>query len=166
MTQPDESLDRLNAIGVLTRREIEARLLGPLIDALGAKFGRQEVIEVVRETIIQIAQQQGGELARSAGGCGLQAFAATLDAWKKDDAMQLEVLEQNDHHFDFNVRRCRYAEMYRNLGLQEIGEVLSCNRDGALIAGFNPDIRLERTQTIMQGAAFCDFRYTHIANQE
>jgi hypothetical protein len=27
--------DRLNAVGVLTRREIEARLLAPLITALG-----------------------------------------------------------------------------------------------------------------------------------
>jgi hypothetical protein len=25
--------------------------------------------------------------------------------------------------------------------------------------GFNPDIRMVRTQTIMQGAAFCDFRF-------
>ncbi len=29
-----------------------------------------------------------------------------------------------------------------------------------LIQGFNPKIILKRTQTIMQGAAYCDFRYT------
>jgi hypothetical protein len=26
--------------------------------------------------------------------------------------------------------------------------------------GFGPDIQLTRTQTIMQGASHCDFRYT------
>ena len=32
--------DTLNArIGVLTRREVEARLLAPLVDALGEEFG-------------------------------------------------------------------------------------------------------------------------------
>jgi hypothetical protein len=29
-------------------------------------------------------------------------------------------------------------------------------------AGFGPDIKLTRTQTIMQGASHCDFRYTRI----
>jgi hypothetical protein len=50
--------------------------------------------------------------------------------------------------------------MYRLLGIPELGALLSCNRDWALIQGFNPDVHLERTQTIMQGASFCDFRYT------
>jgi hypothetical protein len=49
--------------------------------------------------------------------------------------------------------------MYRALGIPELGEVLSCQRDAALIEGFNPDVTLTRTQTIMQGAACCDFRY-------
>ena len=29
----------------------------------------------------------------------------------------------------------------------------------SLIEGFNPDIELTRTQTIMQGASHCDFRF-------
>jgi hypothetical protein len=73
--------------------------------------------------------------------------------------MRIDVIEQNDERFAFDVVRCRYAEMYRALGIPELGAVLSCNRDAALIEGFNPDITLTRTQTIMQGAACCDFRY-------
>jgi hypothetical protein len=49
--------------------------------------------------------------------------------------------------------------MYHHLGIPELGDTLSCSRDFALIEGFNPEIRLNRTQTIMQGAAWCDFRY-------
>ena len=55
--------------------------------------------------------------------------------------------------------RCRYAEMYRSLGIAEVGALLSCNRDFSLVEGFNPDIALTRTQTIMQGASHCDFRF-------
>jgi hypothetical protein len=47
----------------------------------------------------------------------------------------------------------------RSMGVPELGAVLSCNRDAALIEGFNPDITLTRTQTTMQGAPCCDFRY-------
>ena len=57
------------------------------------------------------------------------------------------------------MTRCRYAEMYRALGMVELGATLSCDRDGSLIAGFNPNVRFTRTQTIMAGADHCDFRF-------
>jgi hypothetical protein len=160
--QQDEILpDTLTQrIGVLTRREVEARILAPLIEALGARFGRQEVLEIVKDTIIQVAQEQGSELAQTMGGSGSQEFIDSLQFWTKDDALTIDVLAQDEARLDFNVTRCRYAEMYRALGIPELGAVLSCNRDFALIDGFNPDAGLVRTQTIMQGASHCDFRYT------
>jgi hypothetical protein len=69
------------------------------------------------------------------------------------------VLRDDDAGFEFNVTRCRYAEMYRRLGLADLGPILSCSRDGEMIAGFNPDIEFRRTQTLMVGATHCDFRY-------
>ncbi len=44
--------------------------------------------------------------------------------------------------------------------LPGFARALSCNRDGAFCEGFNPAIKLERGQTIMQGASHCDFRYS------
>jgi hypothetical protein len=152
--------DTLNArIGVLVRREAEARLLAPLIDALGAEFGREQVIAVVRDAIVEVARRQGGDLAQAMDGASLAAFAESLRYWTADDALEIKVLQQTAGAFDFNVTRCRYAELYRALGMAELGAVLSCNRDGALIEGFNPQVEFSRTQTIMQGAPFCDFRY-------
>ncbi len=151
--------DRLNDIGVLRRREIEVRILAPFIEALGQEFDRQRVIEIARQIILQIAVRQGEQLAAKAGGCSLAQYAASLDAWTRHDAMQIQVQEQNDTTFAFNVTRCRYAEMYQELGIPELGELLSCSRDAALIQGFNPRVKFSRTQTIMQGAACCDFRY-------
>jgi hypothetical protein len=49
--------------------------------------------------------------------------------------------------------------MYRDMGLGEIGHLLSCNRDGDFCIGYNPNMELTRTQTIMKGASHCDFRY-------
>ena len=50
----------LNAIGVLKRREIEARILAPLIEALGREFGGERVLQIVRETIVGIARIRAG----------------------------------------------------------------------------------------------------------
>ena len=159
MTDDHVSVERLNAVGVLTRREIEARILAPVVNALGERFGRDEVVAIVREVIGGIAREQGRVMAAGRGDASLASFAQTLGPWTKDDALRLRVVDESPVRFDFDVTRCRYAEMYRALGIQELGEVLSCQRDAALIEGFNPDVTLTRTQTIMQGAASCDFRY-------
>ena len=151
--------DTLNATGVLTRREIEARIVAPLLDALGEEFGRERVLEVARDVIVNIARKQGAQLAESMGGQTLDHFAASMEAWKKGDAIEMEVLSKTEGDFAFNITRCCYAEMYTDLGIPELGVLLSCNRDFALIEGFNADIKLTRSQTIMEGETHCDFRY-------
>jgi hypothetical protein len=157
--QDDIPPDTLNEIGVLKRREIEARILAPVINALAAEVGRERVIEIVKGVIVEIARQQGKALADQAGGNTLAHFAGSKDAWVKGGALETEILQVTDRAYDFNVTRCRYADMYRALGIPELGSVLSCGRDFALGEGFNPGLRLTRTQTIMEGAPFCDFRY-------
>lgn len=152
--------DELNArLGVLTRREVEARMLKPIIDALGEAFGRDPVLAVVRDTIVRIAREQGAALGRQMGGNSLKHFVDSLSYWTKDNALQIDVIEESDKILSFNVTRCRYAELYESLGIRNIGTILSCTRDFALVEGFNPNISLKRTQTIMEGANFCDFRY-------
>lgn len=156
--------DQLNAhLGVLTRREVEARILQPLIEALCAEFGETRVLELVRGTIVRIARDQGRALREQQAGNDLVAFAGTLEHWTRGNALEIETLACSETEFNFNVTRCRYAEMYRALGMEDLGHILSCQRDFALIEGFNGEVTLERTQTIMEGASHCDFRYRHRA---
>jgi hypothetical protein len=152
--------DTLNEIGVLKRREIEARIIGPIVEALSKEFDRERVIAIVRETIVNVARQQGAQRAAQTRDNSLLAFSTSAGDWRKGNALEIDVLEQNEERYSFNVTRCRYAEMYRSLGLAELGAVLSCNRDYSLVEGFNPDIALVREQTIMQGAPCCTFRYS------
>ena len=158
MNEDAATVERLNAVGVLTRREIEARILAPVIDALGRRFGRDEVVAIVR-VVVAIARQQGAAMAASRGDASLESFAATLEPWTRDGALAMQIVDQDAERLSFDVTRCRYAEMYRALGIPELGAVLSCNRDAALIEGFNASVTLSRTQTIMQGAPCCNFRY-------
>ena len=151
--------DTLNEIGVLRRREIEARILMPVLERLGAEFGEERLIAIARDVIIDVARAQGKELAGRMGGDTLTHFATALEDWKKGDAYRMDVLEQTEEKFSFNVTRCRYAEMYRALGIPEVGALLSCNRDFSLVEGFNPKVKLTRTQTVMEGASHCDFRF-------
>ena len=144
---------------LLQQREIEARVLGPLIRAVQAELGEEKALHLLRRVIAELARQSGAALARQVGEATLTAFACGRERWTEGGALELDLLEQSPERFSFNVTRCRYAEMYRALGLADLGSSLSCGRDFALIEGFNPAIRLTRTQTIMEGASHCDFRF-------
>lgn len=151
--------DDLNQIGVLKRREIEARIVAPLLEAFAKELGREKALEIARRVIEQVAREQGRELAQRAGDDSPASLLRALEPWTRDGSLHLTVLRQDDRALDFNVTRCRYAEMYREMGLPELGRVLSCSRDFALCGGFNPALKLTRTQTIMEGAPHCDFRF-------
>jgi len=147
------------SLTLLQQREIEARIVGPLVRAFRDEFGDGPTLAVVRAVIGRLARESGTELASRLGEATLEAFSQSLERWSEAGALELEVLERDPSRLSFNVTRCRYAEMYRALGLADLGASLSCQRDSALIEGFNPAIELTRTQTIMEGASHCDFRF-------
>jgi hypothetical protein len=147
-------------IDILTRREIEARLLGPVMDKLSSEFGVEKTQELLNEVISQLAKDSGVELANELGGNSLAHLSNALQTFAENGECELEVLRLTDHEYAFNMTKCKYADMYKSLGRPKLGLLLSCNRDFAFCRGFNPGIKLKRTQTIMEGAEFCDFRFT------
>ena len=83
------------------------------------------------------------------------AFAS----FAKGDAIDYSVRAQSQDIYEIDVTGCRYAQFYKELGEPELGFLLVCNLDFPFAEGFGPDVKLTRTQTIMQGASHCDFRY-------
>jgi hypothetical protein len=151
--------DLSTRLSLLTRREVEARILAPLLEAVAEECGEDKTLGLLHTAITRIACEQGRALAARLGGNSLTDFARSVAQWTQDDALEIEVLEQTGEVLAFNVTRCCYAEMYEALGLRSLGRTLSCARDAAMVRGFNPEIELHRTQTIMEGAAHCDFVY-------
>lgn len=149
----------IDEMSVLDRRRIEATVLAPVFKAFSQEFGEEKTQEIMGRTIVQIAREQGRALAKRAGADDLRTFVQAKEPWTRNNALEIEVLAADDHRYSFNVTRCRYAEMYKELGIPELGSILSCGRDYAMSQGFNSHIKLSRSQTIMQGASHCDFRY-------
>ncbi|HUD61198.1 MAG TPA: L-2-amino-thiazoline-4-carboxylic acid hydrolase, partial [Acetobacteraceae bacterium] len=111
--------------------------------------------------VIKLAKQAAAEMAKQApdGKANLDSFRAIQPRWTAEDALRIDVVKSTASEFHFNVTRCRYAEMYRAMGLADFGALLSCNRDGAFCEGYDSQLKLQRTQTLMGGATHCDFRY-------
>jgi hypothetical protein len=146
---------------ILEQRRIEANIIKPIYDEMKQQVGEARAREIIASAITKNAVAHGAAYAQAEGGnTSLQSFHALLPQWKQNGALEVEMLKETETEVHYNVTRCRYAEMYREMGLADIGHLLSCGRDGTFCKGYDPRIRLERTQTIMQGASHCDFRYS------
>jgi predicted ArsR family transcriptional regulator len=147
------------AISHLQRRKIEGRVLIPFIQALKEKYGEDAMREVLDATIRKLAVEDGAAWAKVHGQSTSALRQVAQQVWAGGEAMQVELVGESDDHLDFNIRHCGYAEFYKELGLSEIGYRILCNRDAAMLGGFNDELELARSQTIMQGAPCCDFRF-------
>ncbi|MDJ1656203.1 L-2-amino-thiazoline-4-carboxylic acid hydrolase-like protein [Raoultella ornithinolytica] len=149
-----------NELGILARRKIEAEIIKPIYDILVREIGKARAQAVIGEAIENAAIEAGKAFAaKEPNGADIQSFVALQYLWEKDNALEVTVLDADDRQYNYNVNRCRYAEMYHEMGLGEIGHLLSCARDDKFIVGYAPEVELTRTTTIMQGAPCCDFRY-------
>ena len=161
MSAPDPAEAAVASLGILARRRIEAEVLKPVYEELKAELGVERARHIISRAVRRAAIASGKAFAaNTAGGTSLESFRGIQPLWTKDGALEVETLRATPSYYDFNVRRCRYAETYASMGLSEIGGLLSCNRDGAFCEGYDARLKLKRTQTIMEGADHCDFRFT------
>ena len=106
------------------------------------------------------AMKTGQECAKKwPNKANVRSFVNLQYLWEKDNALDVKVLDDDGQRYNYDVTRCRYAEMYHEMGLGEIGHLLSCARDDKFIVGYAPEVELTRTTTVMSGAPRCDFRY-------
>lgn len=147
-------------LSLLERREIEALMAVPLIKAYAQGLGLEKGVDIATRVVQGLARKAGQETAKRLGSTGIADLAYVVhEIWARDGALEITVQERTETAFAFNVTRCRYVEAYERLGVKDFGFCLSCSRDGAFSEGFNPGLKLTRTQTLMEGAPYCDFRF-------
>ncbi len=147
-------------LSLLERRKIEAAIAASLIKGFAEEMGQEKAIQTACRVIEQLAREAGRQMCERRGSNRLSNLARIVrEVWSQGGALEIQFLSETEDQLFFNVTRCRYAEEYEKLGVREFGFCLSCSRDGAFAAGFNPRIRLTRTQIIMEGASSCDFRF-------
>jgi len=151
------------AISVIQQAKIQAEVLVPLVKALQAELGEERANGLVRRALGDVYRRYGEEFWRAKSEKDLGTImASALATYASDDALDYSVIEQSQDAFSIDVTGCRYAEFYKELGEPELGFLLVCSADFSTAEGFGPDVKLTRTQTIMQGASHCNFRYKRL----
>ena len=141
-------------------REIQAPIVSSLIQGFAEEIGSDKTIKVAKKVINKDAIESGKKLAQEYSGNTMSELTKIVkEVWAKDGAMRIQIIRENDNELFFDVTHCGYSQMYEMMGIKELGFILSCSRDFPFLEGFNPEIELRRTKTIMEGAECCDFRY-------
>ena len=150
-------------IPVLEQAKIQARVLVPLIKALRVELGEERASAIVRKALGEMYRKLGEKWwqAQNANHLG-NNVASAFERFAAGDALDYEIVKQSADGFEANVTGCRYAKFYQELGEPELGFLLVCGSDFPMAEGFGSGIQLARTQTLMQGASHCDFRYTRV----
>jgi hypothetical protein len=149
------------SLPIIEQAKIQAQALVPLVRALQLEMGEQRANALVRQALGDMYRRYGEEFWRTKGEANIgKAMASAFATFARGDALDYQVREQSQDVFAIDVTGCRYAEFYKELGEPELGFLLVCSADFLMAEGFGPDITLTRTQTLMQGASHCNFRYS------
>ena len=137
---------------------IEVGALIPIIRAFEKELGAERAHEIVARAR---AEKTRVDVERTLKGKRLTKMPFSEQGLAKNagagGALEFEILREDEEAFDFNVSRCRYKEMMEELDALDLGVLLLCDGDFPAAEAWGLD--LQRTQTCMEGAAQCDFRY-------
>ena len=146
----------MSELSYFERRRIQMEYAVPLVNDLREILGDEVLVnaleELNRRRLQQACKEQDVNFSRMDEMVG---YYAQGDA--QGDALEYEVIASSSDQFDLDVHRCRYAEMMEELGGRDVGHLLVCSAD--YLSARQMGLTLTRTQTCMQGADRCDFRY-------
>ena len=139
---------------ILERMTIQMEYVVPLIRDLERILGKETVHAALAKRV-ELMTEDAKPHANPAPD--LASMAAGLETYAQGDALDYTVHAADAERFDFDVTGCRYAQMMEQLGARDLGPQLICNLDFPMAE--RAGLELRRTQTCMQGASHCDFRY-------
>lgn len=143
MTKPD----------ILEAIKIQARAVIPIVKALESEVGRERALGIVGSAIANDYAKWQSRRIQTRNQHPRSGDAATMFP------VETQVVEDTAATFGVNMTKCQFAEYFRSIGEPEIGALLTCGVDFANEATQRPDWKFTRTQTLMNGAPFCDFRW-------
>ncbi len=141
-------------ISILDATRIQARAVIPIVKALEREIGKARAHGIVGRAIA------GSYVAwREKRGFEANSHPGSEADDAPDFPVEREVVENTDDAYGHDIVGCAFADFFRRIGEPEIGALMTCGVDFAAEARIRPEWEFSRTQTLMQGAPCCDFRW-------
>jgi hypothetical protein len=128
---------------------------------LEREIGEEVCLDLLTTASTRAGKKQGAALAARLPANDFQAF---VENFKKQEGVfantqTCEVVEESERSLQVRFTGCLCADVFRDSGAAEIGYSMMCHPDAHLVEGFNPNLRMTRTRTLMEGHDCCDHRW-------
>ncbi len=142
------------------RTQMAYRGVIEFIRVLRSELGEPELVRLLNLMSADIGRQVGARQAQNSPDTSFQTFVQVFRPPNFENSLTHEVVEDTEKVFGLEVTECVSADVLRSAGLGgEIGHAAVCNMDYYWPAAFNPNFKMERTKTLMQGDDICNHRY-------
>lgn len=139
---------------ILEAVKIQSRVVIPIVKALEREIGKEKAHAIVGAAIADAYIEH-----RERRGYELNSHPRTEHESGMAFPVEREIVSDGEAEFGHNITGCQFADYFRSIDEPEIGALMTCGVDFAAEALIRPQWTFERTQTRMQGAAHCDFRW-------
>ena len=148
-------------ISLLDEARLQADILIPVLNALRKRIGADNANWIVFGALRNKLRTYYQELSIRTDGGPREKWTAMSSAMfaKIGSDIDIEWINTELESLTFNVKRCRYAELFREMGEPELGSVLMCELDNHIALAAGSEIELVRKTTLMHGDGCCEFRY-------
>ena len=145
-----------------------ATWLIPHLKNLAHQVGRDQLIEMLKKSSLTIGEEHGKASAQARPNHDLSTYGNHLESmftkpgfWSS--VVSYDNLQKGEKAVSIHFTECLWAKTFRDANAPDLGYAAACFQDYGSIQGFNPKIKLTRSQTLMQGGDHCDFEWTQEA---
>jgi len=125
-------------------RERARKIVSDIVLAASVDFLGRNVPKLNRVSILEMSD---ADRERFLSGINVKFFNADAE------------MEMNgEESLLWTIRRCRFVELLDAIGERDMAPVF-CEGDRVFFDEHQPDVRLERSQTLASGGSCCDFRF-------
>jgi predicted hydrocarbon binding protein len=134
--------------------KIQSRVVIPIIRELEKEIGKERAHALIGRAIANAYVDY-----RELKGFEENSHPRMEQEFDNGFPVEREVIDDTEETYGYNITGCEFAEYFRSIGEPEIGALMTCGVDYAAEELIRPEWDFERTQTRMQGAPHCDFRW-------
>ncbi len=140
----------------------QAQVLIPVLQAARAELGEERANRLILGALRTWCQDRYRQILASLPGTPQEKWDAIKDidmARTRKNDVEYEVLKWEPETVEYDVSRCKYADIFRELGEPELGAILACDPGFYIMQVTSPEVEYARTQSIMKGDCYCDVRW-------
>ncbi len=150
-----------NKLPLLDEIKVQTKVIKTILDALRAELGKEKADALIYNALRPHIRDVYHKIGKRKSGNPYEKWEKVWEEIRPriGENVEREFVINDSNACEYNVRKCKFAEFFKEIGEPELGMIMMCDFDYYIAEIGKPVVELTRTQTLMEGADYCDFRY-------